>query len=89
VSLDRTQLIAELKQIIIDECDPEFTIDAITDDVRLIGEGLSMDSLDALQIALAVKDRYGVRVEGGPDSRKALMSVSALADFILESRAGS
>jgi acyl carrier protein len=83
---DRTQLIADLKTLIMKECDPDFEIEDITDDVRLIGEGLNMDSLDALQIALAVKDKYGVRIEGGPDSRQAMSSVSALADFILAGR---
>lgn len=85
---DRQTLIAELKRLIMAECDPDFAIEDITDDVRLIGEGLEMDSLDALQIALAVKDRYQVRIEGGPDSRRAMASVSALADFILDARGG-
>lgn len=84
--LERAALIAELKTIIVEECDAEFTVDDISDDVGLIGEGLELDSLDALQIALAVKDRYGVRIEGGPDSRKAMANVAALADFIIASR---
>ena len=55
---------------------------------QLIGGGpLDLDSLDGLQIALAVKERYGVRIEGGPDGRKAFASISALADFITASRA--
>jgi acyl carrier protein len=48
-----------------------------------------LDSLDALQIALAVKERYKVRIEGGPDGRKAFASLSALADFIIEARSAS
>lgn len=85
-ALDRTRLIADLKALIMKECDPDFEIEDITDDVRLIGEGLNMDSLDALQIALAVKENYGVRIEGGPDSREAMSCVAALADFIIASR---
>ena len=85
--LDRDTLITELKTVIVEECDAEFSEEDIADDTRLIGEGLELDSLDALQIALAVKDRYGVRIEGGPDSRKAMASVGHLADFIIESKA--
>jgi acyl carrier protein len=88
--MDRSQLTLELKEMIVAECDAEFGVEDIADDMRLIGEeGLQLDSLDGLQIALAVKERYGVRIEGGPDSRKAMESVSALADYILERRAGA
>ena len=84
--LERDALIANLKRIIVEECDAEFTADEIADETPLIGEGLELDSLDALQIALAVKDNYGVRIEGGPDSRKALANVGVLADFIIAYR---
>ena len=46
-----------------------------------------LDSLDALQISMSVKEHYGVRIEGGPDARKAMASVSALADFIQAAKA--
>jgi acyl carrier protein len=59
----------------------------IGDDERLIGGDLDLDSLDALQISMAVKENYGVRIEGGPDARKALASINALADFIEAERA--
>ena len=84
--LDRSELISELKALIVEECDTDFSADDIADDIRLIGEGLELDSLDGLQMALAVKDRYGVRIEGGPESRKAFESVAALADYILQHR---
>ncbi len=79
---DTEQLKADLKSMIVEECDTDCEADEISDDIRLIGEGLELDSLDALQIALAVKDRYGVRIEGGPQSRRAMASVAALAAFI-------
>jgi acyl carrier protein len=87
MSDEKTKLVHDLKAMIVDECDTDFTIDQISDDIRLIGEGLDLDSLDALQIALAIKDNYGIRIEGGPDSRKAFENVSSLADFILENKA--
>ncbi|WP_317930868.1 phosphopantetheine-binding protein [Halioxenophilus sp. WMMB6] len=73
----------ELKAMIIEECDKDIEIDDISDDERLIGGPLELDSLDALQISMAVKSRYGVRIEGGPEARRALQSVQSLADTIL------
>ena len=83
---DRTTLIAELKAMILKECDLDRDADSIPDDMALVSEGLELDSLDALQISLAVKEKYGVRIEGGPDARRAFASTAALADFIIAAR---
>jgi acyl carrier protein len=81
--LNKATLLPALKALIVKECDKDVAPDSISDDERLIGGRLELDSLDALQISMAVKDGYGVRIEGGPDSRKALATVSALAEFII------
>jgi acyl carrier protein len=76
-----------LKALIIKECDKDVAPETISDDELLIGGPLELDSLDALQICLAVKDRWDVRIEGGPESRKALASVTALAQTIIDAKA--
>lgn len=83
--MDREQLKFELKQLIIRECDKKLAPEQIPDDAILIGNqsALALDSLDALQIALAVKRQYGKRIDGGTQTRAALTSVNTLADFIL------
>lgn len=83
--MNREQLKRELKQLIIKECDKNIAPEQIADDAVLIGsEGeLALDSLDALQIALAVKQQYGKRIDGNNQTRAALTSVNTLADFIL------
>ncbi|MGH8397059.1 MAG: phosphopantetheine-binding protein [Gammaproteobacteria bacterium] len=83
--MDREQLKLELKQMIITECQKKMSPAQIPDDAVLIGsEGeLGLDSLDALQIALAVKQKYGKRIEGNNHTRTALTSINTLADFIL------
>lgn len=73
---------ADLKKLIVLECDKDIDPDSIADDAILIGGELELDSLDALQIAMAVKTHYGVSIEGGPDARRALQSINALADTI-------
>jgi acyl carrier protein len=57
--------------------------DAIDDDAPLFGTGgLGLDSLDALQIAMLVEEKFGVRVPEGDDARPIFKSVAALADFV-------
>lgn len=78
----------ELKSLLVAELnlagkDPS----AIADDAPLFGEGgLGLDSLDALQIAMLVEERFGVRVPEGDEARSIFRSVSALAEFIEQSK---
>jgi acyl carrier protein len=83
--MDKARLKLELKQMIIAECQKDLRPDEIPDDAILIGSqsGLDFDSLDALQIALAVKQHYGKRIDGNNRTRAALTSIDTLADFIL------
>ncbi|HET6724403.1 MAG TPA: acyl carrier protein [Gammaproteobacteria bacterium] len=83
--MDREQLVSELKQLVIDECEKDIAPDGLSADAQLIGKQspLELDSLDALQISLAVKQRYGKAIEGGNKGRKVLASINSLADFIL------
>lgn len=77
-----------LKELIIEECDkPELSPEDITDDQRLLGGKLDLDSLDVLQICMAIKAQYGVRIEGSTDARKAMKSINTLAQTIVDRRA--
>lgn len=87
VDLEPESLKRALKALIVKECDKDIPPESILDDELLIGGRLELDSLDALQICLAVKDRYDVRIEGGPDARTALASLNALAIRILDAKA--
>jgi acyl carrier protein len=82
---DRETLKLELKQMVTTECEKDVPIAEIGDEELLIGGPLGLDSLDALQICMEIKNRYGVRIEGGPEARRALQSINTLADTILVS----
>lgn len=82
-ALDREALKLDLKRLVTQECEKNVPVADIGDDEYLIGGPLELDSLDALQICMEVKQRYGVRIEGGPEARRALLSINALADAIL------
>ena len=73
-----------LKEMIVKECDKDVDPATIANDEQLIGGGpLALVSLDALQICMAVQERYGVRIEDGPKARKALRNIDSLAETIL------
>ena len=63
-TLDLASLKTDLKSLIVVECDKDIEPGSIDDDAILIGGDLDLDSLDALQISMAVKNRYGVRCYG-------------------------
>jgi acyl carrier protein len=82
--MQRTDLARKIKELLIAELnlagkDPA----AIDDDALLFGkEGLGLDSLDALQIAMLVEEKFGVRIPEGDEARPIFRSVSTLAEFI-------
>jgi acyl carrier protein len=83
MSKTRESLRAELKAMIVRELNLEGRDPAsIVDGAPLFGDGLGLDSLDALQLAMSVEEHYGVRIPEGPDGRAAFRSVDALAEWI-------
>ena len=81
--LDRESLKVDLRRLIATECERDVEAAGVDDDDALIGGSLALDSLDVLQICVEVRNRYGVRIEGGPEARRALESINTLADTIL------
>jgi len=78
------ELKSELKKLIISACDREFSPDTLTDDEPLVGRNtrLELDSLDILQINVAVAQRYGVRIEDSKHAMRVMKNINTLADFI-------
>ena len=83
------QLEAELKALIIDALMLEdVTVDDIDSDEPLFVEGLGLDSIDALELAMAIHKKYGVRTDAEDDkNRKIFRSVRSLADYVASERA--
>ena len=60
----------EIKQLLIAELDLRGKTAAdISDDAPLFGAGLGLDSLDALQIAAALEERYGITIPDGDEAK--------------------
>ncbi|MEG0009814.1 MAG: phosphopantetheine-binding protein [Aeromonas sp.] len=74
----------EIKQLIIDSLNLEgLTPDDIDAKAPLFGDGLGLDSIDALELGLAIKGRYGIVLSADDENtRRHFASVKALAALI-------
>lgn len=81
-------LSSEIKQLIIDTLNLEgMTPEEIDAEAPLFGDGLGLDSIDALELGLALKNRYGVVLSAeSQDMRQHFYSVETLAKFVSAQR---
>ncbi len=82
------ELDRELKDLIIETLMLEdVTRDDIVSSEPLFNEGLGLDSIDALELSLALEARYGVKADEDPDrNRETFQSVDSLASFVAGNR---
>jgi acyl carrier protein len=87
-SVEKDVLKSELKQLIIKTLRLEdVNLGDIQDDAPLFREGLGLDSIDALELVVALEKTYQVVIEDEEVGKKAFASIEALADFVLDKRA--
>jgi len=72
----------ELKKLIIEECDLDIAPEAIGDDDPLFGSEspIGLDSVDALQISIALQNKYGLVITDSKELRRVMKSINTLAD---------
>lgn len=90
--MDENDVRQQLKELIVSELNLEGkTPDDIDDAAPLFGEvdgaGLGLDSLDALQLAMSVEERFGVRIPEGDEARPIFASVNSLVEHIVSAQA--
>jgi acyl carrier protein len=77
----------QLKRVIIEGLDLEDVgPEEIQDDEALFGEGLGLDSLDAVELVVIVKREFGVEIKDMNEGREAFRSLSTLVAYIEEHR---
>ncbi len=87
--MDEQAVRQKLKEIIVSELNLEGKTAADIDDAApLFGSGLGLDSLDALQLAMAVEEHFGVQVPEGDAARPIFASVDALVAHIVARSGG-
>ncbi|MGC5699934.1 acyl carrier protein [Pseudomonas sp. NFXW11] len=82
-------LIVEIKLLIIDALGLEdISAQDIGDDQTLFGEGLGLDSVDALELGLAIQKKYGIKIDAdAKDTRNHFSNVASLAAFVIAKQA--
>ena len=74
----------KLKQMIVQACNKDIDPASIGDEDLLIGQrsDVGLDSLDVLQINVAIMNEFNVRIEDSKHARRVMKSINTLADFI-------
>jgi len=73
----------DLKEVIIRDLKIQDATPAdLADDDPLFGEGLGLDSLDAVELVLLIQKHYGVEINDMEVAREAFASVKSLADYL-------
>ena len=74
----------DLKKMIVAACNRDIEPESIGDADSLIGNNsiIGLDSLDVLQLNVAIAQQYGVRIDDTKHARRVMKSVNALADFL-------
>lgn len=87
--MNEKQLELELKELIIDALMLEnVAADDIDSDEPLFVEGLGLDSIDALELAMAIDKKYGVRIKADDEQNRRIFSnVKSLAEYVGQHRA--
>ncbi len=77
----------ELKQVIIDDLKLEgMTPEDILDDQPLFGEGLGLDSLDAVELVVILQKHYGIELKDMDKAREVFSTMNTLAEYVRVNR---
>jgi acyl carrier protein len=81
-------LIEKIKQLIIQRLRlVDMTPEMIETDAPLFGEGLGLDSIDALELVLGLEKEFGVLIPDAEVGRKVFQSVRTMGQYVLEQQA--
>ena len=81
------ELVLELKNQIIEVLNlEEMTPEDIDTDSPLFGEGLGLDSIDALELIVLLEKKYGIKLASPAEGKAIFKSVGTIADFVSKNR---
>lgn len=81
------ELIFELKEKIIDALNlNEMTPDDIDSNAPLFGDGLGLDSIDALELIVLLEKNYGIKLANPAEGKTIFKSVTSIADYVYNNR---
>lgn len=81
------ELIKELKEEVIKALNlEEMTPDDIDENDALFGEGLGLDSIDALELIVLLEKKYGIKLANPAEGKTIFKSVATIADYVSKNR---
>lgn len=83
IAMERSELAQRLKTVLISRLSLQLSPEEIADNSPLFGSGLGLDSVDALEIAIAVETEFGAEISD--DDMPAFRSINTVLDFIAAS----
>ena len=84
MSNEQSDLKQKIKEILIEELMLQEEVSEIGDDMPLFGEGLGLDSVDALQLVVALEKNFGLKVGDAEKAKRILQNVNSIATAIDE-----
>ena len=85
--MDRDTLRQQVKELLSTGLRLEVKPEQIADDGAIFGEGLGLDSIDALELVVLVEEKFNTAIPDEEAGRQAFASVNTLVDFILSQKA--
>lgn len=81
------ELILQLKKEIIEVLNlEEVKPEDVDNDASLFGEGLGLDSIDALELIVLIEKNYGIKLKDPAQGKEIFKSISVMADYIAKNR---
>ncbi len=81
------EMILKLKQEIIEVLNLEDITPAdIDNDAPLFGEGLGLDSIDALELIVLIEKNYGIKLQDPAQGKEIFKSINVMAEYIQQNR---
>lgn len=84
--MTKPEIARRAKELLVSGLRLEISPEEIVDTEPIFGEGLGLDSIDALEFVVLVEEAFGVSIPDEATARQAFASIEALADFVLEQR---
>jgi len=83
----KEELVAELQQLIIKQLNlQDVKPESFDENTPLFGEGLGLDSIDALELVVLLDKNYGIKIYDPKESRKIFYNVKTMAEYIQANR---
>jgi acyl carrier protein len=84
---DSTELKQQIKQAMVEELMLPQTADEISDEAPIFSpQGLALDSVDALQLVVAIEKRFGLKIADAEAARTVMQNVNSIAEAITANR---